>query len=55
LKTVDTKRPFEHVCQAEFNKYVEHAQFVQNNGLHSDKSVIQLAKIIYEKAINNER
>jgi hypothetical protein len=34
--------------------YLDWAKKVQSNGLHCDKSVIQLAIIIYEKAKMNE-
>jgi len=35
-------------------KYIDQAEYLQKKGLHTDKSIVELAKLIYEKGNVNE-
>ena len=39
---------FETIDTDEYIRYIEKAELLQEKGLHTDKTVIQLAKMIYE-------
>jgi len=45
--------PFESLPITLYLKYLDRAQKILNMGLHSDKSVIQLANYIYETEVKN--
>lgn len=40
---------FSEISTTDYIKYIEKAEFLQDKGLHTDKSVIELAKMIYER------
>lgn len=46
--------PFESLDTYTYIRYIELAEMVQDKGLHTDKSVIQLAKLMYEKEYMHE-
>jgi len=54
MKTVSTNLPFESLPSHEYMKYINRADYAQSLGLHRDKDVIQLARYIYEKELQNE-
>jgi hypothetical protein len=44
---------FETIDTDEYIRYIEKAELLQEKGLHTDKTVIQLAKLIYENDLKN--
>lgn len=42
--------PFESIDNAEYIKRIEQADMLHNMGLHTDKPVVQLAKLLYEQS-----
>lgn len=43
-----------NLTNSEFDKYLNKANYLHERGLHSDKDVLQLAQLIYEKEIYND-
>lgn len=53
MKIVNTKN-FDLLSVDEYMKYLDRAEMLHEKGLLLDKSVVQLAKEIYEKESKNE-
>lgn len=52
MKTANTE--FEGLSPEEYEKYYGMAEYLRDKGLLTDKSVIELAKQIYEKERNKK-
>lgn len=51
MKDANKDLSFEQVEMHVFEKYVEQAEFLHEKGLHTDKSILELSKLLYKKDI----
>lgn len=54
MKNVNKSLPFEAIHDDEYDRYLMMAEMLHERGLLLEKSVLQLAKILYEKDIDHE-